>query len=184
MPLDASAHSEYVVYFYLKYIHSPHNQVHVCYVAEGHRNSTREAGDAQTPKKWWPCFPWRSFDKVVVRDVGPSPGVLAELERRDKLNYHNMKNFVRKLFVTNNVLYDIRYLTGDDPATVIISFRKEMRGTLIVIGSRGEGAFKRHIFGSVSEEVLRNSLVPVLVVKKPQGVLSATKLPDQATTIH
>ena len=39
---------------------------------------------------------------------------------------------------------------------------------VIVIGTRGRGRFTSAFLGSVSEDVIRHSSVPVLVVKKPQ----------------
>jgi nucleotide-binding universal stress UspA family protein len=39
---------------------------------------------------------------------------------------------------------------------------------LIVVGSRGMGAMKRIMLGSVSESVLRHAASPVLIARRPQ----------------
>ncbi|CAL1548030.1 unnamed protein product, partial [Lymnaea stagnalis] len=56
-------------------------------------------------------------------EVGPSPGVLAELEQTDKSNCHKLKVKVKDFFHTNHVNHEFRRLTGPDPGTIIIDFR-------------------------------------------------------------
>ena len=57
----------------------------------------------------------------------------------------------------------VRVVTGD-PATVIVNSAVELGGDLIVIGDRGLRGF-RGLFGSVARAVIRESKVPVLVVR-------------------
>ena len=44
----------------------------------------------------------------------------------------------------------------------------ENKPSFVVIGQRGFGAIKRTLFGSVSEYVLHNSRVPVMIVPPPK----------------
>jgi nucleotide-binding universal stress UspA family protein len=55
-------------------------------------------------------------------------------------------------------------LTGN-PATAILEYAQESNSDLIVMGSRGLGAFKEWMLGSVSHHVVQQSKVPVLIVK-------------------
>ena len=51
-----------------------------------------------------------------------------------------------------------------DPATEIISCSKTEGADLIVMGTHGRSGYRRMFFGSVTEQVLRRSSVPVLAV--------------------
>ena len=56
---------------------------------------------------------------------------------------------------------------GADVGTRICTAAKEQNGTLIVLGSRGAGAVRRTILGSVSDYVIHHTEVPVLLCPKP-----------------
>ncbi|WP_172197340.1 universal stress protein [Saccharibacillus qingshengii] len=51
------------------------------------------------------------------------------------------------------------------PAVLILEYAKELDADLIVIGSRGLGAIREFVLGSVSHNVVQQARVPVLVVK-------------------
>ncbi len=57
----------------------------------------------------------------------------------------------------------VRVVTGD-PATVVVNSAVELGGDLIVIGNRGLRGL-RGLFGSVAKSVIRDSKVPVLVLR-------------------
>lgn len=50
------------------------------------------------------------------------------------------------------------------PAQVILSECKRSKIDLVVMTTRGHGGFKRALLGSVTDEIVRSPLVPVLVV--------------------
>ena len=64
--------------------------------------------------------------------------------------------------VEDQVSIDV--IPGYTPADDIIEFAKEVEADLIVMGSRGLGAI-RGVIGSVSYAVLRESTIPILVIK-------------------
>ena len=64
--------------------------------------------------------------------------------------------------VEDQVTIDV--IPGYTPADDIIEFAKEIEADLIVMGSRGLGAI-RGVIGSVSYAVLRESTIPILVIK-------------------
>jgi nucleotide-binding universal stress UspA family protein len=51
------------------------------------------------------------------------------------------------------------------PAKAIIELAKAQQASLIVMMSHGRGWFKRAIMGSVADEILRSSSVPVLIIR-------------------
>lgn len=50
-----------------------------------------------------------------------------------------------------------------DPARAIVDHANEIGATVIVMGSRGHGGFRRAVLGSVSDHVIRHAPCPVLV---------------------
>lgn len=50
------------------------------------------------------------------------------------------------------------------PAVEIVSRSRKINADLIVIGTHGRTGFRRVIFGSVAEEVLRRTSLPILMV--------------------
>ena len=54
------------------------------------------------------------------------------------------------------------------PADVICERAKNLACDLIIMGTRGRGKFERALLGSVSEDVILKSTVPVTVVTKPK----------------
>lgn len=53
-------------------------------------------------------------------------------------------------------------------AEEILGFAEEIEADLIVIGSRGHGAFERMLIGTTAERVVRQARCPVLVVPLPE----------------
>lgn len=69
------------------------------------------------------------------------------------------------------VEYECEVAQGD-PAHTIIDIAERFACDLIVMGARGNSALRSAILGSVSNEVLHASAVPVVIVK-PDEVVSA-----------
>jgi nucleotide-binding universal stress UspA family protein len=57
---------------------------------------------------------------------------------------------------------EMHVLLGD-PGPALCSFAREAQARAIVIGSRGRGAIKRALLGSVSDYVVRNAVCPVVI---------------------
>ncbi len=55
----------------------------------------------------------------------------------------------------------------EDPSEALLGFAERVNADLVIVGSRGEGATKRALHGSVSTKVLHHSPCSVLVVKEP-----------------
>ena len=58
----------------------------------------------------------------------------------------------------------VDYVTGDKPGPSIINFVDQVHADMVVMGTRGLGALKRMVMGSVSTHVLQNCHCPVSVI--------------------
>lgn len=58
--------------------------------------------------------------------------------------------------------------TSSSPALAIVSYARDERIDLIVMGTHGRGAMAHLLMGSVAERVVRTAPCPVLTVKHPE----------------
>jgi nucleotide-binding universal stress UspA family protein len=72
------------------------------------------------------------------------------------------------LVMASGVAYE-REVASGDPARMVIEVAERFGCGLIVMGSHGAGALRHALLGSVSQEVLQASPVPVMYVKLPQA---------------
>ena len=61
------------------------------------------------------------------------------------------------------------YLRLGRPAEQIVGLSEEIGAGVVVIGSRGQGALRRAVLGSVSESVVRYASCPVYVARADEG---------------
>lgn len=73
-------------------------------------------------------------------------------------------NEARSLAESEELEIDTHYVMGD-PAVQIVKTAEQGNYQLIVMGSRGLGAIKGIVMGSVSYKVLQLSQCPVLIIK-------------------
>ena len=70
----------------------------------------------------------------------------------------------KKIAARNNISIKTTSELGD-PAKIIINLAKSNDYDLIVMGSRGRGAFKELLLGSVTQKVAHHAKCPVMVVR-------------------
>jgi nucleotide-binding universal stress UspA family protein len=87
------------------------------------------------------------------------PQTQNELKKVEKF-LTTAKNQVTK----NSISFKKKILFGHE-AKRIIDFAQKQRFDLVVMGARGHGVIKQMLLGSVSNTVVHNSKVPVLIVK-------------------
>lgn len=58
----------------------------------------------------------------------------------------------------------VRRVVDGPPAAAILKVAKEEKADLVTVGSRGRGAFKRALLGSVSDRIVRTAECAVLIV--------------------
>ena len=98
---------------------------------------------------------------VIKRDF------LKEAERKDRKLMARIRRYLRgkeKALTARGVNASTRLMVGD-PADSIKECCKKEKVNLIIMTSHGKGWFKRAIMGSVTDEILRTSKVPVLVIR-------------------
>jgi nucleotide-binding universal stress UspA family protein len=59
-------------------------------------------------------------------------------------------------------------ITSNAPAMAIVSYAKDAKVDLIVLGTHGRGAMAHLLMGSVAERVVRTAPCPVLTVRHPE----------------
>jgi nucleotide-binding universal stress UspA family protein len=72
---------------------------------------------------------------------------------------------------------DMRIVEGDLPAAAIANAALEAGVAIIAMSTRGQGGLRRAVLGSVTEDVLRRSSVPVLISSPRAGIADAGSAP-------
>lgn len=89
-----------------------------------------------------------------------APSLPHEFDERD---YEPLERAVQ-LATEKGMRVETKLLKGS-PADEIVAYADSIEADLIVVGSRGHGAFTSALIGSVSRGVLRESRRPVLIVR-------------------
>ena len=97
------------------------------------------------------------YELVVAHD----PEVIDQVSHAAGL--HTLLS-AQELLDAAEIAYACEVAQGD-PAHTIIDISERYACDLIVMGARGQSALRRAMMGSVSNEVLHASAVPVLIVK-------------------
>lgn len=103
--------------------------------------STEHAGTARTVMGWT-----EAFEEYLANKGGAATG------------------YVQNLGNEGGVRVESVYLRGV-PAEKILEYAKENDIDLIVMGTQGLTGIKRFLIGSVAENVLRHSKVPVMIIR-------------------
>jgi nucleotide-binding universal stress UspA family protein len=83
------------------------------------------------------------------------------------------ENLLKEL-VSHQVSQEVRtrdLVTTGEPAPEILRIAQQERADLIVIASHGLTGWRRLVFGSVAEKVVRQAPCPVLTIVAPPGVV-------------
>ncbi|MDP8023454.1 MAG: universal stress protein [Nitrososphaeria archaeon] len=88
--------------------------------------------------------------------------------------YESIKNHNEEMLKT--IVNEIKGAGGNaigvmlegSPADAILDYAQKINADMIVVGSRGLSTFRGLLLGSVSAKLVRESKIPVLVVKKQQ----------------
>ena len=71
-------------------------------------------------------------------------------------------------------------LESGSPAEVVLRVAKEQGADLIVLGARGLGAIREHMFGSVSHRVMTQGSCATLIVKQPLRNIQSLLIPIES----
>jgi nucleotide-binding universal stress UspA family protein len=105
---------------------------------------------------------------VPYQPIGsPAPvfDVTSYLQELVKASRENLQAYAEKN-VPEGMPVTITVAAGD-PAYEILRLAKELEADVIVIATHGHGGWRRFLFGSVAEKVVRLAENPVLVVHGP-----------------
>ncbi len=83
-----------------------------------------------------------------------------------KHNEEMLKNAVNEIKAAGG--NSIGVMLEGSPADAILEYAQKINADMIVVGSRGLSTFRGLLLGSVSAKLVRESKIPVLVVKKQQ----------------
>ncbi len=95
---------------------------------------------------------------------------LNEAEQRDKKTMAGIRKYlnanVRKA-TSKGVEASFSVMVGD-PSESIKAYSRKEKVDLIVMNTRGKGWLRRAILGSVTDDIIRNSEIPVLIIRPGQ----------------
>ena len=95
----------------------------------------------------------RKKDHIVIKEVLQAFSEEAKADSEDQT------------FVTHEIL-----IKGGVPAEIIVQTAKEQNCDLIVMGTHGRSVIADVLIGSTAKWVVRQSSIPVLVIRLPQGL--------------
>jgi len=101
-------------------------------------------------------------DDPVATDIIPQEARMKDVDNASNAKRYLM-NWAASLKAQGvKVSYQV---TIGSPAKSILELAQAQQASLIVMMSHGRGAFRRAIMGSVADEILRRSSLPVLIVR-------------------
>jgi nucleotide-binding universal stress UspA family protein len=103
----------------------------------------------------------------VATDIIPQEARMKDVDNASNAKRYLM-NWAQSLKAQGvKVSYEV---TIGTPAKSIMELAQAQQASLIVMMSHGRGAFKRAIMGSVADEILRGSHLPVLIVRPKDDI--------------
>ncbi|MGD1010727.1 MAG: universal stress protein [Candidatus Aminicenantales bacterium] len=117
----------------------------------------------------------------VVPDFSPVlyeslPAIEAELTGKIEEAEEAAEDRIRDISKARGIVFDAVLVRKGSPAKAICEAATAENADLVVIGPAGASASGRTAIGSVANEVLRSSAVPVLVTKKRKGGPAVKKI--------
>ena len=101
----------------------------------------------------------------VLRVAYGSPNLIYVPQTQNELKkVEKFLNTAKNQVTKDSVSFKKKILFGHE-AKKIMDFAQKQRFDLIVMGARGRGVIKQMFLGSVSNTVVHNSKIPVLIIK-------------------
>ena len=121
---------------------------------------------------------------VLPPETLHDPFGTAAREEFEKRGRARLEELVGRLEVSGGAVGEAHFRVGS-PGAEIVAQAEEVGAGLVVLGSRGLGAMKRALMGSVSDSVVRHAPCPALVVRGeplafPTKILLATDGSEEA----
>ncbi len=142
-PFDFSEHSKKSLNWLLKNNKVMQAKITIAYVL-----NNPIYYDAGNPMYGIQLYSDQILTKIREKDTLELKKIVSQMEKK----YPDMK--INSVFVEN-----------DDIANAIIGIAKKIKADLIVMGSHGRRGIRRLLIGSVTEDILKLSKIPVTIVK-------------------
>ncbi|GAA55426.1 universal stress protein [Clonorchis sinensis] len=144
LPIDNSEHSKRAMDWYFTHMQRENDFLIFVQVIEPTRNSSLMGVAIES-------VPSLLGTVIRVSEESVKDGKLICREAMQKANTHGLK--------AQSFLY-----VDTKPGVAILKAIVELKGDVVIIGSRGAGAIRRTILGSVSNHVLHHAHIPVIIV--------------------
>ena len=108
---------------------------------------------------------------VIGSDIDTSGMDWARAQEAHDEKEFNVKTELTKIKDSNpdkNLDISVDLVHDPSPSEGILSFAKNNKIDLIIMGSHGRSGFKKLVLGSVASAVVAKSEIPVLIVKQPK----------------
>ncbi|XP_064649046.1 universal stress protein Sll1388-like isoform X2 [Lineus longissimus] len=146
--IDQSEYFRHALEFYLENIHSSRFELVLIAIFK--------------PLHDLNCIPASGYTMGAMAALPSSHWQQMAAEQKEKIR--QLKTKLEPLFEGKSIPRHWRVIeTTAAPGEAIVATANEVGASLIVVGSRGQGAVRRTILGSVSDYVLHHAKVPVLV---------------------
>ena len=110
----------------------------------------------------WEEIKSRNYAEARDQLIGKRRGHVALKEALEAFSEEAKADSEDQTFVTDDVLIE-----SGSPAEVIVETAKKLNCDLIVMGTHGQGALAEVLIGSTARWVVKNSPIPVLVIRLP-----------------
>lgn len=111
--------------------------------------------------------------------AGLAKDLAIQVERAMREKAEQVLDRTRSLLPSDLASVHLRLELGS-PAELILSVAKEEQTDLIVLGSRGLGPIREHVFGSVSHRVMTHAPCSTLIVKRAIQAIRQVLLPVES----
>lgn len=96
----------------------------------------------------------------LAATIGPTPDFVSTLRSLTAQRVDQITELLAEYDLTATVLVE-----QDAASTAILDIARARGADLIVMGSRGLGAFERFMLGSVTQQVVRETTIPVIAIR-------------------
>jgi nucleotide-binding universal stress UspA family protein len=110
----------------------------------------------------WQEIKNRHYSEAREQLIGKKRDHVAIKEVLEAFSEETMADSGDQAFVTDEIL-----IKNGDPAEIIVQTATEHNCDLIVMGTHGHGAITDVLIGSTTKRVIRQSTIPVLVIRLP-----------------
>ena len=102
-----------------------------------------------------------AYERLYIPVDPQLQNIFKKINEDNKIFAEKCLKMCKNIKIGNNVEYNGTVLEGD-PSEVLMNYTKD--SDLLVLGQRGENAeYAKELIGSVSEDLIRKSLIPVLI---------------------